>query len=84
MNEGDDLWGECRGEGGNLPANVTWYKGHVQIVGTGRVNRTFNIAKVDNTASGIYKCVAQNHTLVDEKSVKLTVYCKYEIKQSFS
>ena len=84
MNEGDDFSCECRGERGNPLANVTWYKDDEQIVGTGRVNRTFNLVKVDNTASGTYKCVAQSHTLLEEQSVKLIVYCKYEIKQSFS
>ena len=82
MNEGDDFSCECRGEGGDPPANITWYKNDVQIIGTGKGNRTFNLVNVDNTASGTYKCVAQSHTLVEEKSVKLIVYCKYEIKQS--
>ena len=77
VNEGDDFSCECRGEGGNPPANVTWYKDGRQIGRTGKKEQTLNLSKVDNTASGTYTCVAQSHTtLKDKKSIKLIVYCK--------
>ena len=76
LNEGDDFLCECNGEGGNPPANVTWYKDGVQIGGTEKKEQTLNLSNVDNTASGTYKCVAQSHVLKDQKTIKLIVYCK--------
>ncbi len=61
VDEGDDFTCVCRGEGGNPPANVTWYKDNVQIGETGKENQTLTIVDVDKTDSGTYKCVAQSH-----------------------
>jgi hypothetical protein len=76
VNKGDDITCVCKGVGGNPPANVTWYKDGVQLSETGIENRTLSLGNVDRTASGIYKCVAESHTLTDEKSVEIIVYCK--------
>ena len=77
VNEGDDFTCECRGEGGNPPANVTWYKDGKKIGKTGIRKQTLTLCKADNRASGAYTCVAQSHTtLKDKKSIKLIVYCK--------
>ena len=76
VNEGDNFTCVCRDEGGNLPANVTWYKDGVQIGGTGIEEQTLALSNVDKTASGTYKCVAKIHTLIDGKSIEIIVYCK--------
>jgi hypothetical protein len=76
VNEGDDVKCQCRGEGGNPPADVTWYKGSNKIGGTGREEQTLTFTNVNKTASGTYKCVAKSHTLTDEKSIEVIVYCK--------
>ena len=76
VNEGDDFSCGCKGEGGNPPANVTWYKDDRQIGGTGKKEQTLNLSNIDNTASGTYTCVTQSHALKDQKTIKLIVYCK--------
>ena len=76
MNEGDDVTCACRGEGGNPSVNVTWYKDGVKLSKTGKEEQTLTISNIDKTASGKYKCVGQSHTLTDEKSVEIIVYCK--------
>ena len=80
VNEGDDFTCVCRGEGGNPPANVTWYKDGDPIGGTGNEEQTLTLRNVDGTAdTGTYKCVAQSHTLAEEKLVEVKVRqnCKY-------
>ena len=79
LNEGDNFTCACRGKGGNPPANVTWYKDGVQIGGTGNEEQTLTLRNVDGTDSGTYKCVAQSHTLAEEKlvEVKVRLNCKY-------
>ncbi|CAB4037301.1 hemicentin-1-like isoform X1 [Paramuricea clavata] len=73
--EDDDFTCVCRGESGNPPANVTWYKDGVQIGGTAKEEHTLTLSNVDNTASGTYKCVAKSHTLTDEKLIEIIVCC---------
>ena len=75
MNEGDNVTCVCRSEGGNPPADVTWFKDGVQISGRGK-EQTLTLRNVSKTASGIYKCVAQSSTLTDEESMGIIVYCK--------
>ena len=79
VNESGDFICVCRSEGGNPPANVTWYKDGVQIGGTGNEEQTLTLRNVDGTDSGTYKCVAQSHTLAEEKlvEVKVRLNCKY-------
>ena len=83
VNEGDNFTCICRGEGGNPPADVTWYKDGVQISGIGKENKTLTLSNVEKTASGIYKCVTQSYTLTDEKSVEIIVHCKYKLIITF-
>jgi hypothetical protein len=70
--EGDNFTCVCRGEGGNPPADVTWYKDGVQIGGTGKEEQTLTLSNVDGTDTGTYKCVAQSytHATPDEKSIE--------------
>ena len=80
VNEGDDVTCVCRGEGGNPPANVTWYKDGVQIGGTGKEEQTLTLSNVNGTDSGTYKCMAESHiNATDEKSIELRLNCKYNV-----
>ena len=79
VNEGDDVTCLCRGEGGNPPANVTWFKDGVQIGEIGTENKTLTMSNVSRQDAGTYSCVAQSHknfTFADEKSIKIIVRCK--------
>ncbi|CAB4019255.1 transmembrane and immunoglobulin domain-containing 1, partial [Paramuricea clavata] len=84
VDEGKDFTCVCRGENGNPPASVTWYKDGVQI-GTTEKEQTLTRSNVTGTDSGTYKCVAQSHTLTEEKSVVIVVkiYSKSAIIQCF-
>ena len=79
VNKGDYFTCVCGGEGGNPPANVTWYKDGVQIGETGKEEQTLTLSDVDGRDTGTYKCVAESHTLAEEKLVKVKVRldCKY-------
>ena len=74
VNEGGNFTCVCKGIGGNPPANVTWFKDDVQIVGPGKEKQTLTFSNIGRTASGKYKCVAQSHTLTDEKAIEIIVY----------
>ena len=76
VDEGDNVTCVCRGQGGNPPANVTWYKDNHKISGTGKEEKALTLNNVDRTASGTYKCVAQSYNLTDEKLFEMIVYCK--------
>ncbi len=76
VNEGDNFTCACRSQGGNPPANVTWYKDGVQIDETGMKEQILTLSNIDKTDSGKYKCVAQSHSLTDERSIEIIVYCK--------
>ena len=76
VNEGDNFTCVCRGEDGDPAASVTWYKDGKQISRTGKEKKQLTLTNVDKTASGTYKCVAQSHTLTDERSIEIIVYCK--------
>ena len=78
VNEGDDLTCECRDEDGNPPANLTWYKDGVQIGSTTYGEYILTLTNVNKQGSGRYTCKAQSHTVVEEKSFKLIVHCKYD------
>ena len=79
LNEGDNVTCECRGEGGNPPAKVAWYKDGEKIGGTATQSKTLSLSNADRTASGSYKCAAKSYTLMDERFMEIIVYCKYTI-----
>ena len=83
VNEGDNVTCVCREQGGNPPADVSWYKDGAKIGGTGKEEKTLTLTKVNKTASGTYECVAKSHTLTDEKSIEIIVYCKYRVDSNF-
>ncbi|CAB3976996.1 B-cell receptor CD22-like [Paramuricea clavata] len=78
VNEGDNFTCVCRSEGGNPPANVTWYdKDGVQIGGTGKEGQTLTLSNVDGRDSGTYKCVAQSHiNATEEKPIEVRLNLK--------
>lgn len=80
VNEDDDGTCVCKGQGGNPPGNVTWYKDGVQIGETGKEEQTLIRRNTRAADSGTYTCVAQSYVnMSDEKSIKVTINCKYTI-----
>ena len=80
VNEGNNFTCVCRGVGGILPANVTWYKGGVQISETKLENNTLNLYDVNATDSGTYTCIAQSYpseAFKVEKSMELGLNGEY-------
>ncbi|CAB3986177.1 opioid-binding cell adhesion molecule isoform X4 [Paramuricea clavata] len=76
VNEGDNFTCVCRGEGGNPPADVTWYKDGTQIGGTGKEKKTLTLSDVSRTNRGTYECEARSHTddrFADKKSIEVEV-----------
>ena len=80
VNEGDGFTCVCRSQGGNPPANRTWYKdAGVQIGRTSFGENILTLTNVIKQDSGRYTCKAQSYTLMDEESFKLIVHCKYDL-----
>ena len=80
INEGDDFACLCKGEGGNPPANVTWYRDGVRFSDVGAERQTLNLLDVSGTDSGTYKCVATSYpheNYTDKKFIQIMVHCKY-------
>ena len=81
VNEGDNVSCACQGQGGNPPADVTWYKDKRKIGGTGKEEKTLTLTNVTHEKDhGNYQCVAQsypNEIFQDEVIVEVRVYCKY-------
>ncbi|CAB4038035.1 neural cell adhesion molecule 1-like isoform X7, partial [Paramuricea clavata] len=72
VNEGDaGFTCVCRGEGGNPPANITWYKNGEQIGNKSYGENRLTLTNVTKQDIGTYKCVAQSYTLTDEKSIEV-------------
>ena len=79
--QSDDFTCICRGEGGNPPAEVTWFKEGKQIGEIGTKNQTLFLSNVDGKSSGTYTCEAQSYPsdeFIDEKSIVVEVVCKYD------
>ncbi|XP_028399355.1 hemicentin-1-like [Dendronephthya gigantea] len=77
--EGDNFTCLCSGEGGNPPANVTWYKDGVKISDFGIEKQTLNIWNADRTDNGDYTCAARSNrheNFRDEESIEVMVYYK--------
>ena len=80
VNEGDAVVCECKGQGGNPLADVTWFKDNKKIGRTGKEQQVLALSDVNRKDNGTYTCVAQNHVnATDEKSieVKIRLNCKY-------
>ena len=79
LNEGDDVTCVCRGQSGNTPVDVTWYKDDKKIGERATGIKTLSLSNVTKTASGTYKCVVNSYKLMNEKSMEIIVNCKYRI-----
>ena len=77
MVEGDNFTCECKGTGGNPPADVTWYKNDRKIV-TGKEKASFSLSDVDKDDNGTYTCEAKSLDKTNKTTVALIVACKYD------
>ncbi|XP_046858267.1 carcinoembryonic antigen-related cell adhesion molecule 5-like isoform X1 [Xenia sp. Carnegie-2017] len=86
VNEGDNVSCVCIGEGGNPPANVTWFDKDNNIIGdVGVVSKTLVITNVTLNDGGNYRCKAQSYNdprFRDEKSLEVTVKATYPPQQT--
>ncbi|XP_046860779.1 carcinoembryonic antigen-related cell adhesion molecule 6-like isoform X2 [Xenia sp. Carnegie-2017] len=87
VNEGDNVSCVCRGEGGNPPANVTWFDKNNNILGddVGVVSKTSVITNVTMNDGGNYRCKAQSYNdprFRDEKSIEILVKAAYPPQQT--
>ncbi|XP_046858253.1 uncharacterized protein LOC124451690 isoform X1 [Xenia sp. Carnegie-2017] len=77
VNESDSVSCVCKGEGGNPPANVTWFDKDNNIIGyVGVVSKTLVIPNVAVNDDGNYTCKVQSYDgedYRDEKSIKIVV-----------
>ena len=81
LKNGENFTCLCKGDGGNPAVNVTWYKGGVKFGDVGTEKETLNWLNIYEADSGIYNCVAASYpheNYTDEKSVQVTVYCKFD------
>jgi hypothetical protein len=76
QNEGDNVTCVCRGEGGNPPANVTWYKDGVQIGGTKQEINTLTLKNGNETDGEIYTCLARSYPDPKYEDNETIVLCK--------
>ena len=79
LDKGDFFACECKGEGGNPLADVTWYKDNVLIV-SGKEKAIFRFPNVDKDDSGTYRCEAKSghEKANNETTMELIVNCKYD------
>ena len=80
LNEGENFSCQCKGEGGNPSANVTWFKDGVKFGDVGTEKQTLNLFHVGKADSGTYKCVATSYpheNYTDEKFIQVVIFCKY-------
>ena len=79
LNEGDNFTCLCRGEGGNPPANVTWFKDGVKLTDVGTENQTLNIWNAGRKDNRTYKCEVTSYShenYTDEESIEVIVFSK--------
>ncbi|XP_046858278.1 hemicentin-2-like isoform X1 [Xenia sp. Carnegie-2017] len=85
VDEGGDVSCVCRGEGGNPPANVTWFDKDNNIIGDVEVvSKTLVITNVALNNGGNYTCKAQSYNdprYTDEKSIEIKVKATYRPRQ---
>ncbi|XP_046858245.1 carcinoembryonic antigen-related cell adhesion molecule 5-like [Xenia sp. Carnegie-2017] len=80
VSKGDNVSCVCKGEGGNPPANVTWFDKDNNITGdVGVVSKTLVITNVTVNDGGNYRCKAESFNdsrFIDEKSIEIQVKFK--------
>ncbi|XP_028399323.1 uncharacterized protein LOC114522774 [Dendronephthya gigantea] len=78
--KGDNFTCLCRGEGGNPPANVTWFKNGEKFTDVGTEMQTLNLLNVSREDDGTYMCEATSYphkNYTDKESIQVTVYFHY-------
>ena len=78
MNQSEYFTCECKGTGGNPPADVTWYKDNTLIV-TRKLEAILRFTNIDKDDSGTYICEAKSgiEEAKNETEFELIVNCKY-------
>ena len=77
VNVTDNFTCLCEASGGNLTANVTWYKGNKKIGESGKAEQILRRINVSRDDAGIYRCEAKSHvSAINETEVELIVNCK--------
>ncbi|XP_028399290.1 hemicentin-1-like [Dendronephthya gigantea] len=79
LNAGDNFVCLCKGDRGNPPANVTWYKDGVKISDVGTERQKINLLNVGTKDRGTYKCVASSNPdekYTDEKFIQVIIFFK--------
>ena len=82
MNTSDYFACECKGQGGNPPADVTWYKGNEQNGQqkgfTGKEEAILHLPNVTKDDNETYTCEAKSHEEAKStETIELIVNCKY-------
>ena len=79
LTQGDYLACECKGTGGNPPADVTWYKDNTKIV-TGKEKAILSLSNVGKDDIRTYRCEAKSgiEEAKNKTSFELIVHCKYD------
>ncbi|XP_046858269.1 hemicentin-2-like [Xenia sp. Carnegie-2017] len=80
VNESNDVSCVCKGEGGNPPANVTWFdKDDTTVRGFGVESATLVITGASPNDRGSYRCKAESFNdprFIDERSIEIIVNFK--------
>ncbi len=77
MNQSDYFACECKGTGGNPPADVTWFKGNKVLV-TGKEEAILRLPNVKKEDEGSYRCEAKSHEEAKKEiPIALIVNCEY-------
>ena len=81
VNQGDCFACECKGTGGNPPADVTWYNSSGPIT-TGKEKAILRFMNVTKGDCGNYICEAKSgiEKAKNETGLKVIVNCKYILK----
>ena len=79
VNQTDNFTCECKGTGGNPPADVTWYKDNRRQNVTGKERAILRLSNVSKDDNGTYRCEAKSHErATNETTIELYVNCKYK------
>ena len=79
VNQSEYFACECKGTGGNPPADVTWYKDKRNVSVTGKEKAILRFTNISKDDSGTYICEAKSgiEEAKNETDFELIVNCKY-------
>ena len=87
VNESTNVACMCKAERGNTPEapSVAWYnKDGKQIGGVGKEVKELNFSNVGRRDAGRYTCKTDSYGSKQEKSIQVTVNCKFNSPQTNS